>query len=254
MVRHEGTVDFWNETGGYGFIESSASDEDVFFHIEDSTASELPEGTRVDFRLVQAEKGPRAEDLSRVDSTSRSSSSSSADTGASGAGETNSAGGSSNTRYHGTVDFFNETGGYGFIESPGVDDDVFFHMEDVGGPELVEGTELTFEVEMADNGPVATNVRRSKGASSASSSTSSADSRTSSPDIDDRAGDTEVYAAVDQDDQTAVYDPNQSGAAAGAPSSSDSGQQSSPEFCPYCGTDLSSYPDGAFCPDCGEEL
>ena len=33
----------------------------------------------------------------------------------------------------GTVDFFNDTGGYGFIETDDADDDVFFHMEDVGG-------------------------------------------------------------------------------------------------------------------------
>ena len=34
----------------------------------------------------------------------------------------------------GTVDFFNDTGGYGFIETEDADEDVFFHMEDVGGP------------------------------------------------------------------------------------------------------------------------
>jgi len=39
----------------------------------------------------------------------------------------------------GTVDFFNDTGGYGFIETDGADDDVFFHVEDVGGPDLEEG-------------------------------------------------------------------------------------------------------------------
>jgi len=39
----------------------------------------------------------------------------------------------------GTVDFFNDTGGYGFIETDDADDDVFFHMEDVGGPDLEEG-------------------------------------------------------------------------------------------------------------------
>jgi len=36
----------------------------------------------------------------------------------------------------GTVDFFNDTGGYGFIETEDADDDVFFHMEDIGGPDL----------------------------------------------------------------------------------------------------------------------
>jgi len=60
----------------------------------------------------------------------------------------------------GTVDFFNDTGGYGFIETEDADDDVFFHMEDVGGPDLEEGQELEFEIEDSPKGPRATNVVR----------------------------------------------------------------------------------------------
>ena len=60
----------------------------------------------------------------------------------------------------GTVDFFNDTGGYGFIETDDADDDVFFHMEDVGGPDLEEGQEVEFDIEQADKGPRATNVTR----------------------------------------------------------------------------------------------
>ena len=64
----------------------------------------------------------------------------------------------------GTVDFFNDTGGYGFIETEDADDDVFFHMEDVGGPDLEEGQELEFEIEDSPKGPRATNVVRLSGA------------------------------------------------------------------------------------------
>ncbi|SFS32410.1 Cold shock protein, CspA family [Halostagnicola kamekurae] len=60
----------------------------------------------------------------------------------------------------GTVDFFNDTGGYGFIETDDADDDVFFHMEDVGGPDLEEGTDIEFDIEQAPKGPRATNVTR----------------------------------------------------------------------------------------------
>ncbi len=60
----------------------------------------------------------------------------------------------------GTVTFFNDTGGYGFIESDDADDDVFFHMEDVGGPDLEEGQEVEFDIEQADKGPRATNLQR----------------------------------------------------------------------------------------------
>ena len=61
---------------------------------------------------------------------------------------------------HGTVDFFNDTGGYGFISTEDSDDDVFFHMEDVGGEDLTEGSEIDFDIEQAPKGPRATNVVR----------------------------------------------------------------------------------------------
>jgi CspA family cold shock protein len=57
---------------------------------------------------------------------------------------------------NGTVDFFNDTGGYGFISIEDADDDVFFHMKDVGGPDLEEGT----NIEDAPKGPRGTNVVR----------------------------------------------------------------------------------------------
>ena len=60
----------------------------------------------------------------------------------------------------GNVDFFNDTGGYGFISTDDADDDVFFHMEDVGGPDLEEGTDIEFDIEQAPKGPRATNVTR----------------------------------------------------------------------------------------------
>jgi len=60
----------------------------------------------------------------------------------------------------GKVDFFNHTGGYGFIETDDADDDVFFHMEDVGGADLEEGQELEFDIEDAPKGPRAKNVVR----------------------------------------------------------------------------------------------
>jgi len=65
---------------------------------------------------------------------------------------------------HGKVDFFNDTGGYGFIstDDDAVDDDedVFFHMEDVGGPDLEEGQEVEFDIESSPKGPRASNLVR----------------------------------------------------------------------------------------------
>ncbi|WP_267641866.1 cold-shock protein [Haloarchaeobius amylolyticus] len=60
----------------------------------------------------------------------------------------------------GKVDFFNDTGGYGFIDTEDADDDVFFHMEDIGGPDLEEGQEVEFDIVDTDKGPRAKNLKR----------------------------------------------------------------------------------------------
>lgn len=60
----------------------------------------------------------------------------------------------------GVVDFFHDTGGYGFISTEDSDEDVFFHMEDVGGEDLDEGQDVEFDIEQADKGPRATNLVR----------------------------------------------------------------------------------------------
>ena len=60
----------------------------------------------------------------------------------------------------GKVDFFNDTGGYGFIDTDALEDDVFYHMEDIGGPDIEEGEELRFSIEQAEEGPRAEDVER----------------------------------------------------------------------------------------------
>ncbi len=62
----QGVVDFFKESGGYGFIETDDADEDVFFHMEDIGGPDLEEGQEVEFDIVEADKGPRAENLTRL--------------------------------------------------------------------------------------------------------------------------------------------------------------------------------------------
>lgn len=55
-----GTVLRFYEDKGFGFIKSDASDEDVFFHVQDISGRDPQEGEELEFALEMAEKGPRA--------------------------------------------------------------------------------------------------------------------------------------------------------------------------------------------------
>ena len=62
----------------------------------------------------------------------------------------------------GTVKWFNDSKGYGFIEQEN-GDDVFVHHSAINGDgfkSLEEGEKVTFEVEEGQKGPAATNVTR----------------------------------------------------------------------------------------------
>jgi cold shock protein len=64
-----GTVKFFNESKGYGFITSD-SGEDIFFHRsnikETGFRSVLKQGDLVTFEIQNGQKGKRAIDISRV--------------------------------------------------------------------------------------------------------------------------------------------------------------------------------------------
>nr|WP_279587492.1 cold-shock protein [Psychromonas sp. RZ5] len=68
MSKVQGTVKWFNESKGFGFIEQ-ASGPDVFAHFS-AIASEgfktLAEGQKVEFTVSQGPKGPQAENIVAV--------------------------------------------------------------------------------------------------------------------------------------------------------------------------------------------
>ncbi len=65
MSTSTGTVKWFNESKGYGFIEQE-SGPDVFAHfsaIQGSGFKTLIEGQKVEFNVTKGQKGPQAENI-----------------------------------------------------------------------------------------------------------------------------------------------------------------------------------------------
>ncbi len=61
-----GTVKWFNDEKGFGFIAQENGGPDVFAHFRQITGDgfkSLAEGQRVEFKVTQGQKGPQAEDI-----------------------------------------------------------------------------------------------------------------------------------------------------------------------------------------------
>jgi cold shock protein len=69
MARTIGTVKWFNDAKGFGFITPENGDKDCFVHhtaIKAEGFRSLAEGDRVEFDIVQGAKGPAAENVTEV--------------------------------------------------------------------------------------------------------------------------------------------------------------------------------------------
>ena len=64
----QGTVKWFNDSKGFGFITPEDGSKDCFVHhsaIQGSGFKSLEEGDQVEFTVVQGDKGPAAENVTR---------------------------------------------------------------------------------------------------------------------------------------------------------------------------------------------
>jgi CspA family cold shock protein len=68
-MRTTGTVKWFNDAKGFGFVTPEDGSKDCFVHhsaIQGSGFKSLAEGERVEFDVVQGTKGPAAENVTRL--------------------------------------------------------------------------------------------------------------------------------------------------------------------------------------------
>ncbi|ROS72085.1 cold-shock protein [Cellulomonas sp. PhB143] len=152
----DGTVSWFEDAKGFGFIAPDAGGADVFVHVKalGPGLTELAEGARVTYDVVDGDKGPNARNVQVVRGSGGGRGG--ADQGRSGRRRSSDGpvrGG------EGTVARYDEERGFGFITPDAGGADLFVHVSVVRGAEaLEEGDRVRFTIRQSDRGPQADGV------------------------------------------------------------------------------------------------
>ena len=148
----DGTVGWYDEDKGFGFVTPDAGGPDVFVHVRALAdgLTWLTEGDRVTYDVVQGDRGPQARDLQLV----RSAAAEDAPAPAPPRGAPVRGG-------EGVVARYDVERGFGFITPDAGGADLFVHMSVVQGTEpLRAGERVRYGVRQSDRGPQADRVER----------------------------------------------------------------------------------------------
>ncbi|WP_275423801.1 cold-shock protein [Virgisporangium ochraceum] len=160
----DGTVSWYDEDKGFGFIAPDSGAEDVFVHARSLAEglTWLTEGDRVAYEVVSSDKGPQARDVRLVRGAEpvpppRRP----APAGPSPARSRPPSRGVPARAGQGVVARYDGDRGFGFITPDAGGDDLFVHVSVVAGSEpLQQGDRVRYTVRQSDRGPQADRVER----------------------------------------------------------------------------------------------
>lgn len=160
----DGTVSWYDDVKGFGFVAPDGGGDDVFVHVSalGRGLTELAEGARVTYDVVEGDKGPNARNVQLVGGSGRPGPDRGrpgADRGRPGADRGRPASGGRVRGGEGTVARYDADRGFGFITPDAGGEDLFVHVSVVrGGEELEEGDRVRFKIRQSDRGPQADGV------------------------------------------------------------------------------------------------
>ncbi|MGX1576333.1 cold-shock protein [Cellulosimicrobium funkei] len=160
----DGTVSWYDDVKGFGFVAPDDGGDDVFVHVSalGRGLTELAEGARVTYDVVEGDKGPNARNVQLVGGSGRPGPDRGrpgADRGRPGADRGRPASGGRVRGGEGTVARYDADRGFGFITPDAGGEDLFVHVSVVrGGEELEEGDRVRFKIRQSDRGPQADGV------------------------------------------------------------------------------------------------